>query len=52
MPTGNAYIHIQINVSEFIYKHVSFLFCEINCITSIKEGKNTILERSPSQIAK
>ena len=30
MPIGNANIHIQINVSEFINKFVSFLFCEFN----------------------
>jgi len=30
MPIGNASIHIQIKVSEFIKKLVSFLFCEFN----------------------
>ena len=52
MPIGNANIHIQINVSEFINKLVSFLFCECNGVTSWKEGKNIILEVSTSQIAK
>ena len=52
MPIGNANIHIQINVSMFINELVSFLFCEFNRVTSIKEGKNVILERSSSQIAK
>ena len=52
MPIGNANIHIQINVSEFINKIVSFLFFEFNRVTSVKEGKNIILERSSSQIAK
>ena len=52
MPFGNANVHIQINVSEFINKLVSFLFCEFNRVTSWKEGKNIILERSSSQIAK
>ena len=33
MPIGNANIHIQINVSEFINKIVSFLFCEFNRVT-------------------
>ena len=46
MPIGNANIHIQINVSEFINKIVSFLFCEFNRVTSWKEGKSIILERS------
>ena len=46
MPIGNANMHIQINVSEFINKLVSFLFCEFNRVTNGKEGKNTILERS------
>ena len=36
MPIGNANIHIQINVSEFIKKLVSFLFCEFNRVTSQK----------------
>ena len=48
MPIGNANIHIQINASEFINKLVSFLFCEYNRVTSYKEGKNIILERSSS----
>ena len=50
MPIGNANIHIQINVSEFINKIVSFLFCEFNRVTREKEGKNIILDRSSSQI--
>ena len=50
MPIGIANIHIQFNVSEFINKHVSFLFCEFNRVTSWKEGKNGILERSSSLI--
>ena len=50
MPIGNANIHIQINVSEFINKLVSFLFCEFNRVTSWKECKNIILERPSSQI--
>ena len=33
-------IHIKINGSEFINKIVSFLFCEFNRETSLKEGKN------------
>ena len=36
MRIGNANIHIQINVSEFIKKLVSFLFCEFNRVTSQK----------------
>ena len=52
MPIGNANIHILINVSELINKLVSFLFCEFNRVTSWKEGKNIILDGSPSQIAK
>jgi len=52
MPIGNAHIHIQINVSEFINKLVSVLFCEFKRVTSWKEGKNIILERSSSQIPK
>ena len=43
MPIGNANIHIQINVSEFINKIVSFLFRGFNRVTSLKEGKNIIL---------
>jgi len=43
MPIGNANIHIQINVSDFINKLVSFLFCEFNRVTSWKECKNVIL---------
>ena len=39
MPIGNANIHIQIKVSEFIKKLVSFLFCEFNRVTSWKEPK-------------
>ena len=52
MPIGNANIHIQINVSEFINKLVSFVFCEFNRVTSWEEGKNIILERPSSQIPK
>ena len=43
MPIGNNNIHIQINVSEFINKLVSFLFCEFNPVTNWNEGKNIIL---------
>jgi len=50
MPIGNANIHIQIHVSEYINKLFSFLFCEFNRVTSWKEGKNIILEGSSSQI--
>ena len=39
MPIGNANIHIQMNVSEFINKFVSFLFCEFNSVTSRKKQK-------------
>jgi len=49
---GNVNTHIQINVSKFINKLVSFLFCEFNRVTSCKEGKNIILERSSFQIPK
>ena len=52
MTIGNANIHIKINVSEFINKLVSFVFIELNRVTSWKEGKNIILERSSSQIPK
>ena len=52
MPIGNANIHIQINVTDFINKYVSFLFCEFNRVTSCKGGKNIILERSSSQTPK
>ena len=52
MPIGIANIHIQIKVSDFIKKIVSFLFYEFNRVTSWKEGKNIILERSSSQIPK
>ena len=51
MPNENANIHIKINVTEFINKIVSFLFCEFNRVTNLKEGK-IFLERSSSQIAK
>ena len=52
MPIGNANIHIQIKESKLIKKLVSFLFCEFNRVTSWKEDKNIILERSNSQIPK
>ena len=52
MPIGNSNIHIQIKVSEFIKKLVSFLFCEFNRVIIWKEGKNIILELSSSQIPK
>ena len=52
MPIGNANMKILINVSEFINKFVSFLFCEINRVTSWKEGKYIILERSSPENAK
>ena len=39
MPIGNANIHIKINVSEFINKFVSFLFCEFNRVKSRKKQK-------------
>ena len=52
MPIGIANIHIKINESEFINNIVSFLFCEFNRVTSGKQGKNIILERSSSQIPK
>ena len=52
MPIGNANIHIQINMSEFINKIVSFLFCEFNRVTSWNEGKNIILVRSSFQMPK
>jgi len=52
MPIGNANIHIKIIVSEFINKIVSFLFYEFNRVTSWKEGKYIILDRSSSQIPK
>ena len=39
MPIGNANIHIKINVTVFINKLVSFLFCEFNRVTSWNEGK-------------
>ena len=35
----NSNIHIQINVSEFTNKIVSFLFCEFNRVTSRKKQK-------------
>jgi len=50
MPIGNVNIHIQINVSAFINKLVSFLFCEFNSVSSWNEGKNIILVRSTLQI--
>jgi len=37
MIIGNANIHIQINVSVFINKLVSFPFCEFNRVTSWNE---------------
>ena len=46
MLIGNTSIHIQINVSEFINRLVSFVFCEFNRVTSWNEGKNIILVRS------
>ena len=52
MPIGIANIYIQINVSEFINKIDSFLFCEFNHVTSWKEGKHIILERSSPEIPK
>ena len=39
MPIGNANIHIQINVSDFINKFVLFLFCEFNRLPSRKKKK-------------
>ena len=39
MPIGNANIHIQINVSEFINKFVSFPFCKFNSVKSRKKQK-------------
>ena len=42
MPIGYSNIRIQINVSEFINKLVSFLFCEFNRVTSWNEGENII----------
>ena len=39
MPIGNANIHIQINVSEFINKIVSFLLCEFNRVRAEKKAK-------------
>jgi len=50
MPIGNANIYIQINVSEFINKLVSFLFCEFKRLPSWNEGKNIILVLSSFQI--
>ena len=39
MPIGNANIHIQINVSEFINKLLSFLFSEFNRVRAEKKVK-------------
>jgi len=39
MPIGNANIHIKINVSLFINKIVTFLFCDFNRVTSWNEAK-------------
>ena len=36
MPIGNTNIHIQINVSEFINKLVSLLFCEFKSFNVLK----------------
>ena len=52
MPIGNAKIHIQIKVSVFINKLISYVFCEFNRVSNWKEGKNIILEHSYSQIPK
>jgi len=52
MPFGNTNIIIHINVSEFINRHVSFLFREFNRVTILNEGKNIILVRSTFQIPK
>ena len=52
MQIGNANIHIKIKLSEFINKLVSFILCEFNRVTSWKEGKNIILERSSPEIPK
>jgi len=52
MIIGINNIHIQINLSEFINKLVTFLFCEFNRVTSCNEGKNIILVRSSFQIPK
>jgi len=52
MPIGNTNIHIQINVSEYINRLFSFLFCEFNRVASRNEGKNIILVRSTIQIPK
>ena len=52
MPIGNANIHIKIKGSELIKKICFFFFCEFNHVTSWKEGKYIILERSSSQIPK
>jgi len=39
MPIRNVNIHIKINVSDFINKLVSILFCEVNRVTSSKDAK-------------
>jgi len=52
MTIGNANNLIQINVSVFINKLVSFIFCEFNRVTSWNEGKNIILIRLSFQITK
>ena len=39
MPIGNANIHKQINVSDFINKFVSFFFREFKRLTSRKKKK-------------
>ena len=52
MAIGNANIHIQFNESDLINKLISFQFYEFNRVTSWKDGKNIILERSSSQIPK
>ena len=46
MPIGNTNIHIQNNVSEYINKTISFLFCEFIRVTSWNDVKTIILVRS------
>ena len=50
MPIGNANIHIQINVSEYINKLVSFLFCEFNRVREKYYFRTFIFSNSQIEI--
>ena len=50
MPIGNANIHIQIDVTEYINKRVSFLFCEFNRVREKYYFRTFIFSNSQIEI--